>query len=134
MTTQGETTAADEPLDPSQMYSGISMANDRINALQTESPKIKLVKYKTYFFYLFFEISNNNFYREWREKNTQRIEDADKKEETDGASWKEQAKIQKDEFYKWVYDSIKLIHGLNLQSQIRHLHAIIQIGAKESLY
>ena len=100
MTTQGETTAADEPLDPSQMYSGISMANDRINALQTESPKIKLVKYKTYFFYLFFEISNNNFYREWREKNTQRIEDADKKEETDGASWKEQAKIQKDEFYK----------------------------------
>ena len=50
MTTQGETTAADEPLDPSQMYSGISMANDRINALQTESPKIKLVKYKTYFF------------------------------------------------------------------------------------
>lgn len=78
MTTQGEETAADEALDPSQMYSGISMANDRINALQTESPKIK----------------------EWREKNTQRIEDADKKEETDGVSWKEQAKIQKDEFYK----------------------------------
>ena len=41
MTTQGEETAADEALDPSQMYSGISMANDRINALQTESPKIK---------------------------------------------------------------------------------------------
>jgi len=39
-------------------------------------------------------------FREWREKNTQRIEDADKKEETDGVSWKEQAKIQKDEFYK----------------------------------
>merc|ERR1711953_1420262 len=36
MTTQGEETAADEALDPSQMYSGISMANDRINALQTE--------------------------------------------------------------------------------------------------
>ena len=32
--------------------------------------------------------------REWREKNTQRIEDADKKEETDGVSWKEQAKEQ----------------------------------------
>merc|ERR1712168_1247704 len=74
----GNVMAADEALDPSQMYSGISMANDRINALQTESPKIK----------------------EWREKNTQRIEDADKKEETDGVSWKEQAKIQKDEFYK----------------------------------
>merc|ERR550534_132913 len=41
MTTQGEETAADEALDPSQMYSGISMANDRINALQTESPKIQ---------------------------------------------------------------------------------------------
>ena len=100
MTTQGETTAADEPLDPSQMYSGISMANDRINALQTESPKIKLVKYKTYFFIFSSKSQIIIFYREWREKNTQRIEDADKKEETDGASWKEQAKIQKDEFYK----------------------------------
>ena len=48
MTTQGEATAADEALDPSQMYSGISMANDRINALQTESPKIKLVTLMTF--------------------------------------------------------------------------------------
>ena len=134
MTTQGETTAADEPLDPSQMYSGISMANDRINALQTESPKIKLVKYKTYFFIFSSKSQMIIFYREWREKNTQRIEDADKKEETDGASWKEQAKIQKDEFYKWVYVSIKLIHDENLQNKIRYLHTIIRIGAKESLH
>merc|ERR1711935_217721 len=77
MTVQGETPAED-PVDPSAMYSGISMADDRINQLQSESSKM----------------------REWREQNTARIEAADSKETTDEVEWKEAAKKQKDDFYK----------------------------------
>jgi len=76
MTTQGE--GQDEKIDPSVMYSGISMADDRINQLKTESSAL----------------------REWREQNSQRIEHADSKELKDDADWKEKAKLQKDEFYK----------------------------------
>merc|ERR1712131_164448 len=76
MTVQGE--VSEEKVDPSAMYSGISMADDRINQLQSESNKM----------------------REWREQNTARIEAADSKEKTDEVDWKEQAKKQKDDFYK----------------------------------
>lgn len=38
--------------------------------------------------------------REWREQNTARIEAADSKEKTDEVDWKEEAKKQKDDFYK----------------------------------
>merc|ERR1711971_1156149 len=77
MTVQGEN-PVEEKVDPSAMYSGISMADDRINQLQSESNKM----------------------REWREQNTARIEAADSKEQTDDVEWKAQAKKQKDDFYK----------------------------------
>ena len=42
MTVQGEN-PVEEKVDPSAMYSGISMADDRINQLQSESNKMRLV-------------------------------------------------------------------------------------------
>merc|ERR1711953_125430 len=77
MTTQGEA-VVEEVLDPSAMYSGISMADDRISQLKMESDAV----------------------REWRDRNTKRIEDGDNKEKSDVIDWKEQAKLQKEEFYK----------------------------------
>ena len=40
MTVQGEN-PVEEKVDPSAMYSGISMADDRINQLQSESNKMR---------------------------------------------------------------------------------------------
>jgi len=80
MTVQGDEAGAPivENVDPSVMYSGISLADDRINQLKMESDAV----------------------REWREKNTRRIEDADTKETTDVADWKSTAKTQTEQFYK----------------------------------
>jgi len=79
MTIQGEGEGVtDEKMDPSAMYSGISLADDRINQLKMESTAV----------------------REWREKNQQRIENADSKETTDDADWKTTAKTQTEQFYK----------------------------------
>ena len=91
MTVQGEN-PVEEKVDPSAMYSGISMADDRINQLQSESNKMRLV------FKILHQASCQ--LREWREQNTARIEAADSKEKTDDVEWKAQAKKQKDDFYK----------------------------------
>ena len=47
MTVQGEA-PADEPVDPSAMYSGLSMADDRINQLQSESGKMRYTNFRKY--------------------------------------------------------------------------------------
>lgn len=80
MTVQGDESSAgiSEKVDPSAMYSGISLADDRINQLQAESPAV----------------------REWRETYAKRIQDADNKENTETEEWKQSAKTATEEFYK----------------------------------
>lgn len=82
MTVQGDELqqGVQESVDPSAMYSGISLADDRINQLKMESDAV----------------------REWRGNNQKRIEDADVKETSDTTEWKSTAKTQTEQFYKSV--------------------------------
>ena len=83
MTVQGDgQIPVEEKVDPSVMYSGISLADDRISQLKMESEAV----------------------RDWREKNIQRIENGDKKETTDDTEWKTSAKTQTEQFYKYAHN------------------------------
>ena len=56
MTVQGEGPPPEEKVDPSAMYSGISMADERINQLKTEANAIRfLIISKTRIYFLFAE-------------------------------------------------------------------------------